>query len=125
MIDKIRVEFLAQKEIDYIFKILSKKEVKNKNKKLHKAVVKSLGNTKLIKANLKKENATKKANKVRIKASKKKIKTALKILKKERRTPTIANVATTAGIGYNTSKKYADMFGYAKFINVPSITPEQ
>ena len=114
MIDKIKVEFLAQEEIDYILKTLSKKEVKKKNKKLHKKVLKALENAKLIKANPRKEKATKNANKARIKATKEKIKNALNLLRIECKNPTIANVATTAGIGYNTSKKYAKMFKYPK-----------
>ena len=112
MIDKYKVEFESQEEINYLLKLLGKIKVKKKHKKSHKKILHALENPKFFKANSNKTNATKKASDARIKATKNKIQNALDLLRFEGKIATVANVATTAGIGYNTSKKYAALFKY-------------
>jgi len=85
---------------------------KKKHKQKHKENSNALSNAKLIPINFNKVNATKKAHEARSNATKKKIQSALISLKLEGKVATIANVATTAGIGYNTSKKYTEVFAY-------------
>jgi len=114
MIDKYRIELVSKKELKYLQKIVKQSTVKKKNLKTHKRLLEAIENKKFIPINPKKLNAIKLATSTRSTTVKKKIKKALSLLEFENVQPTIANVATTADIAYNTSKKYADMFEYGK-----------
>jgi hypothetical protein len=114
MIDKYRIELLSKKELKYLIKLVTQSTVKKKHIKTHKRLLEAIEDKKFIPINPKKLNAIKLATASRSITVKKKIQKALNTLELENTTATIANVATTANIGYNTSKKYADIFEYGK-----------
>jgi hypothetical protein len=114
MIDKYRIELVSKKELKYLLKLVTQSTVKKKNLKIHKRLLEAIEDKKFIPINPKKLNAIKLATISRSETVKKKIQKALSLLERKKIQPTIANVATTADIGYNTSKKYAHMFEYGK-----------
>ncbi len=96
---------LSQGELDLLSKIVASATLDGADGSIEKSLLEKIANPIQIDSS-KKINATGKANKAKISKSKKKVENAMNLLRMEEKEISPNAIAKTAGISYNTAKKY-------------------